>query len=168
MKGAGHFAIALLLAGCMQSGAADTSASALLPASPAASKIRHVVIVFQENRSFDDLFNGFPGADTVKSGLNSQGNRVPLRPVGLSAPYDLSHEHAAFETEYAGGKLNGFDKEPSGCVGGILCPPKQVRAYGFVPHAETKPYFTMASEYTLADHMFQTNQGPSFPAHQYI
>src|SRR5579863_9972247 len=128
MKGAGHFALALLLAGCMQSGAADTSASSVLPASGAASKIRHVVIIFQENRSFDDLFNGFPGADTVKSGLNSQGKRVPLRPIGLAAPYDLSHQHAAFETEYANGKLNGFDKEPSGCVGGIRCPPRQVRA----------------------------------------
>ena len=168
MRRAGHLTLALLLGACTQNGAVVAPTSAALPAAGAASKIQHVVIIFQENRSFDNLFNGFPGADTVRSGLNSKGERVPLRPIGLTAPYDLSHEHFAFETEYANGKLNGFDKEPSGCIGGIVCPSKQIRAYGFVPHAQSKPYFTMASEYTVADRMFQTNQGPSFPAHQYI
>ena len=37
-----------------------------IPGSP----IQHIVVIMQENRSFDNLFNGFPGADTAQSGMN--------------------------------------------------------------------------------------------------
>jgi phospholipase C len=138
------------------------------PVQPAASKIRHVVIIFQENRSVDDLFNGFPGADTVRYGLNTSGRKVPLHPVSLSAPYDLGHEHISFEKEYADGKMNGFSQVGVRCYSIVACPRQPIRAYGYVPHDEVRPYFDMASRYTFGDRMFQTNEGPSFPAHQYI
>ncbi|MBV9233496.1 MAG: hypothetical protein JO030_05585, partial [Candidatus Eremiobacteraeota bacterium] len=41
-------------------------------------------------------------------------------------------------------------------------------AYGYVPQSETAPYFALAKQFTFGDRMFQSNQGPSFPAHQYI
>jgi|ERR1700679_229335 phospholipase C len=70
-----------LLAGC---GAGTTSA---LPPSqsipPPVSKIKHVVIIVQENRSFNDLFYGFPGAYTVSYGRDPQGRRIALQPIGL-------------------------------------------------------------------------------------
>ncbi len=132
------------------------------------SKIAHVVIIFQENRTIDNLFNGLPGADTARSGLNSKGQVVNLAPISLSAPYDIGHKHSDFKAEYDGGKLDGFDKDSSNCEGAGLCPPKNLRTYGYVPHDEVKPYFVMAERYAFADRMFQTNQGPSFPAHQYI
>src|SRR6185437_81941 len=47
-------------------------------------KITHVVYVIQENRSFDNLFQGYPGADTVAQGMNSHGQTIPLQPVSLS------------------------------------------------------------------------------------
>jgi phospholipase C len=71
--------------------------------------IQHVVVIVQENRSFDNLFNGFPGANTQSYGMNSSGQQVPLQPVSLTAPYDLSHIHEGFKREYAGGALNGFN-----------------------------------------------------------
>jgi len=40
--------------------------SGAIPGSP----IQHVVIIMQENRTVDNLFNGFPGADTVQIGMN--------------------------------------------------------------------------------------------------
>jgi phospholipase C len=132
------------------------------------SKIQHVVIIFQENRSTDNLFNGLPGADTVRSGLNSRGQLVRLQPVHLAARYTIEHTHPSFEKEYAGGQLNGFNKAKSFCVLHAGCPPPGRRAYAYVPRNEVKPYFTLAQEYTFADRMFQTNEGPSFPAHQYI
>ena len=134
----------------------------------ASSKIAHVVIIFQENRTPDNLFNGLPGADTVRTGLNSAGKKVRLAPIGLTAPYDLGHSHGSYRTEYDDGKMDGFDRVPSDCRGVAVCVPPNRRAYGFVPHDEVKPYFIMAESYAFADHMFQTNQGPSFPAHQYI
>jgi len=132
------------------------------------SKIRHVVIIFQENRSVDDLFNGFPGADTVRQGLNSKGDEVKLQPIALTAPWDLDHTHFGFLSEYQGGKLDGFDKDAGRCYAINVCPPSGLRAYGYVPRQQTAPYFAMATQYTFADKMFQTNEGPSFPAHQYI
>jgi phospholipase C len=43
-----------------------------------------------------------------------------------------------------------------------------MRAYSYVPQDQTQPYWDMARQYTFADRMFQTNSGPSAPAHQYI
>jgi phospholipase C len=124
----------------------------------------------QENRSLNDLFNGFPGAETVRVGKNSHNDFVSLAPRSLKAPYDLSHQHVAFKTEYANGLMNGFDLVKSTCDKhkAKRCGPPHLRAYGYVPRREVEPYFTMAQRYVLADHMFQTNEGPSFPAHQYI
>jgi phospholipase C len=159
--------------GCGQSALApaarDASATTRLAiASGPSSKIRHVVIIFQENRSVDDLFNGLNGADTVRSGKNSDGKTVKLRPILLTGNYDISHEHSAFVVEEANGKLDGFNNVNSECKRGRKCPPRGVRAYGYVPRSEVQPYFELASTYAFGDRMFQSNEGPSFPAHQYI
>jgi phospholipase C len=129
--------------------------------------ITHVVIIVQENRTLDNLFQGFPGANTATSGLNSQGQSITLLPTHLTAPWNIIHNHANFETEYAGGRLNGFNKAKSLC-GGSGCPPVHSRPYAYVPQSDVQPYWAMAQSYTLADDMFQSNEGPSFPAHQYL
>jgi phospholipase C len=176
MKALGYCALAsLAFVACAQAlppQTAGTSQAPVPPGSlrlaPAVSKIHHIVIIFQENRTPDNLFNGFPGADTVRSGKNSHGQIVALQPVSLKAYYDISHEHSAYEIEHANGKLNGFNNVLSACQEGQVCPRPVVRAYGYVPRSEVLPYFTMARRYTFADRMFQSNEGPSFPAHQYI
>jgi phospholipase C len=134
--------------------------------SPSGPKVQHVVIIFQENRTVDDLFNGFPGADTATSGQTSTGTIVQLQPIGLEAPYDLDHSHTGFVTEYDDGAMNGFDQEISYPQPGFT--PSPDPAYGYVPHSETGPYFALGEQFTFADEMFQTNEGPSFPAHQFI
>jgi phospholipase C len=164
---------ALLASGC---GGAGSGAIAPNPApSPTIgpARITHVIIIFQENRTVDDLFNGFPGADTVTTGKTSTGGTVALQTIPLEAPYDLDHSHAGinggpggFLNEYNGGQMNGFDREQIFPEPGFTPPP--FSAYGIVPRSETGPYFALASQFTFADRMFQTNQGPSFPAHQYI
>src|SRR5580698_505366 len=163
---------AILVAGCRGAApglpTAPPSSLSTLHVLTTSSKIRHVVIIFQENRSFDDLFNGFPGANTVTYGYNSDGQKIPLRQIPLTAPWDLDHSHYAFVDDYASGKMNGFNKDPGRCFGIDRCLPAGERAYGIVPRVESAPYFTMGRRFTVADDMFQTNEGPSFPAHQYI
>src|SRR5579863_2075626 len=159
------------LAGCSLHQQAGTAAApGPLPATPSgpSSKISHIVIIVQENRSVDNLFHGLPGADTADYGLNSEGEQVTLQPDPLAGSYDISHAHAAFETEYANGQLNGFNLVQSHCSHRGKCPPRGLRAYAYVPQSDVQPYFTMAEQYAFADQMFQTNQGPSFPAHQYL
>lgn len=127
--------------------------------------IAHVVIIVQENRTPDDLFQGVPGADIATSAIDSEGDTVPLKPISLASPYDLGHGHKAFLNDCdlrRGGacKMDGFDK-------GL--PPKfHLRPYGYAPLSEVRPYFDMATQYVLADRMFQSNQAGSFPAHQFI
>lgn len=175
MKRLAAVTVALMLCGCGEHGATQANApgGSLVPSLAvarfgASSKIAHIIIIVQENRTTDDLFNGLPGADTVRSGKNAQGESVALRPTPLTAPYDISHEHSAYLVEHANGELNGFSEVRSSCHPKKSCPPQDIRAYGYVPREEVEPYFEMALQYTFGDRMFETNEGPSFPAHQYM
>ena len=135
------------------------------PGPTPSGKIQHVVIIFQENRSTDNLFHGLPGADVANSGLNSQGQTIALQAIPLANTYDLDHSHTGFVRMYDNGKMDGADRVSTGC--GTGCPYANPQ-YGYVPQNQVQPYFTMAQQYTFGDRMFQTNQGPSYPAHQYI
>jgi phospholipase C len=130
-----------------------------------------VVIIFQENRSTDNLFHDpvliSRGADIASSGLNSNNQVIPLKPAPLANTWDMGHNHAPFVLMYNGGKMNGADKIPLLCQD-PNCPPPAYANYTYVQASDVGPYFQMAEEYTFADRMFQTNQGPSFPAHQFI
>src|SRR5579864_8568676 len=60
--------------------------------------ITHVVVIIQENRSFDNLFQGFPGANTQNFGLNHLGQQVPLQQVPINQHFDPAHYHPTFVT----------------------------------------------------------------------
>ncbi len=137
---------------------------------PQAQKIQHVVIIVQENRSFDNLFQGYPGADTVSQGLNSQGQTVQLQPISLAADYDIEHlARDMFAACDGTGSLPGtdcrmdaFDKEY--LVGKGPANPE----YGYVPAKESKPYFDIAQQYVVGDRMFASHVDASFVSHQYL
>jgi phospholipase C len=148
------------------------SASSTTPPPAAQPKIQHVVIIFQENRSTDNLFQDpnliQRGADIQSFGVNSKGQMIQLTPLTLASDYGPNHGHADFLSMYDNGKMDGADKISILCNQGAKnCPPPNAQ-FTYVPQGEVGPYFTMAETYTFADRMFQTNQGPSFPAHQYI
>jgi phospholipase C len=128
------------------------------------ANIKHIVLIVQENRTPDNLFQGLPGADIATSGLTSTGQTVPLHSVPLTAKYDIAHTHAAFVAMYDNGRMDGANKEMAKC--GDKCPANP--EYGYVPATETQPYLALAEKYAFADRMFATQQGPSFPAHQYL
>jgi phospholipase C len=167
-------AIATLLLSLNSCGSNSSGGGSTPPPSP---KIKHVVVIFQENRTPDNLFhdpvlyNPPPaghGADIASTGTNSQGLPVPLTPTSLGVDYDLSHAHSAFVAMYDGGKMDGADRIPVSCAkGAINCPPPNAQ-FLYVQASDVGPYFQMAEQYTFGDRMFQTNQGPSFPAHQFI
>lgn len=189
-------AIAALLAGCNgNGGVTGTSPPALpytsafpvakLPApainrvhhTGASGKIQHVVIVIQENRAFNNLFYGFPGAKTVKYGYNSSNQKITLQPVPLETTWDLEHDSWGFLAacngtgSYPGTdcQMNGFNNESWGCGGRSNPCPNSNPPYSYVPHSETKPYFFMGKHYVLADQMYASNfDASSFISHQYI
>ncbi len=134
------------------------------------SPIAHVVIVIQENRTFDDVFNGYPGADTVASGQTHTGATVALQPVPFEEAPDPSHERSSLLTEYDNGKMDGFDLDPVSdtVAGGPTFSTPNTFVYAYLPRAETLPYWQMAEHYAIADRMFSSQIAPSFPGHQYL
>jgi phospholipase C len=169
------FAATILVTACGgQRGSAPTDPAVIPPAggqravgsvegvrSAASSKIAHVVFIVQENRSFDNLFQGYPGADTVPKGKNSLGQTIRLTPTSLGMQYVIDHSLDSFKAAYDNGKMDGFDKEQS--FGGPINP-----QYVYVPHSESKPYFDLAKEFVLADRMFTSHLDESFVSHQYV
>ena len=145
----------------------NTKGSGTIGATP---KIKHVVIIFQENRTPDNLFQDpvliTRSADIAQSGIDSKGNVIPLAPGPLANSYDNGHTHHDFLVMYDNGKMDGADRVTSCKAGSKNCPPHPQFIY--VQTSDVQPYFQMAEQYTFADRMFQTNQGPSLPAHQYI
>jgi phospholipase C len=146
--------------------------------------IRHIVVIFQENRTPDNLFHDpvliARGADIASSGVNSLGQTIPLIPIDLGTAgsnpqnYDLNHSHTAWVSMYDGGKMDGanlircYTSETS--TGSPQCPAglHPNAQYKYVLPSDVAPYFALAEQYTFGDRMFQTNEGPSFPAHQFI
>ncbi|MFY9666222.1 MAG: alkaline phosphatase family protein [Candidatus Cybelea sp.] len=141
-------------------------------------KIKHIVIIVQMGRSFNDLFMGFPGAKTATYGYDSKNKKIVLQPIGFARKWDLEHNAQGFIAACNGtGKIpgtdcrmNGFDNETWTCrqVGQPKCP-IEFPPYSYVPHSETKPYFSMAHQYVLADEMYPSDFDASeFISLQYI
>src|SRR5271166_3780483 len=153
--------------------------------------IKHVIVIFQENRTPDNLFQGLCTANGGVPGCST--STVPLQPVGLATNFDLDHSHGGpslngtisgwnFEFQNQGIKGKPGANVPAGCganVFGCVVPANDFSQFMYVyntPVTNTDgskgglvdPYITLATTYGWANRMFQTNQGPSFPAHQFI
>jgi len=174
----------------------------LLPATTASAQTMpfgHVIIVVQENRTPDNLFqdpnlwvdprggnqrgadilfgSGLPGANQGALCVNEPTQNLFLYPLNaLDACFDPDHQHqTAFNTSYNGGQWNGacniaFQVETG-------CNPPNNPNYTYVQnYADNNgvnanildPYFHIAENYGFANYMFQTNQGPSYAAHQFL
>jgi phospholipase C len=140
---------------------------------PPTQKIQHVVVIFQENRTPDNLFQDQVlinrGADIQTFGFDSTGTKIPLAPQHLANDYDLGHSHGSFLAMYDNGKMDGADRVSVTCNPNAppTCPPPNPW-FQYIYQSDVAPYFELAETYTFGDRMFQTNEGPSFPAHQFI
>jgi phospholipase C len=144
-------------------------------APPAKTPIQHVVIVVQENRSFNNFFAKFPGAVYKTTGIPTKDHgtvdlqEVALVPDGQPSPVchhsDIAHGWGQFWTSYDNGKMDGFDRVT---YNNLKCQPVKGGLYPlqYVYPRTIQPYWDMAKQYVLADHMFQTQGSGSFTAHQ--
>ncbi|HTX59384.1 MAG TPA: alkaline phosphatase family protein [Verrucomicrobiae bacterium] len=154
---------ALLLAACGGGGgggggAAGSSGLPVLPPSKSGKHFTHIVIIVQENRTFDNLFATFPGADGTTQGRTPTGE-LALRAADLAGTIAPENDHRHFLRALDGGKMDGFaNVSVNGASGTYL--------YRYVEPSQVAPYWTMAKRYVLADHFFQTQGSGSFTAHQ--
>ncbi len=158
------------------------------PASAQITSFRHIILVVQENRTPDNMFQGLcpasnPSACSTQPSTkqynilttgwydktSSTGATNPVQ-VRLGLGYDLDHSHPGgwvslcdYDATVGNCKMDGAALVP--CDHGA-CPPKAALAY--VRPSDVQPYLDMVAAYGWANYFFQTNQGPSYPAHQFL
>ncbi|HET6274307.1 MAG TPA: alkaline phosphatase family protein [Candidatus Cybelea sp.] len=143
----------------------------LLGQQVAGSPIRHVIVLVQENRTFDNLFassvlaNGapYPGANTSQA-TTVDGSAVRLHSIPLEDPSDPSHTHRSLLAEWNEGKMDGFADVAVHTASGF---PKAEPgfAYAYVPATEIEIYHLLAARYALADENFAPRLVPTFASH---
>ncbi len=133
-------------------------------------KIKHVIVIMQENRSFDDYFGTFPGADGIPA-ANGQFTVCVPDPVtgGCDKPYnnpsdtDIGgcHGVSCVATDEDGGKMDGFVASAE-----QFSYPTDVM--GYEDAREIPNYWKYAQNYTLDDHFFASSLSWSLPQHLYM
>ena len=151
-------------------------------------KIRHVVIIMQENRSFDSFFGTFPGADGIpmKDGVPTvcvpdPYTRACVRPYHTSADRNAGgpHDHLDAMRDIDGGKMDGFIRQAhSGrklaCVAYVqaptcsLAPADAESVMGYHDYREIPNYWAWAKAFVLQDHLFESDTSWSLPSHLYL
>jgi phospholipase C len=139
----------------------------------------HIIIVVQENRTPDDIFGANlsfeSGVDLAGGGYGIfiQNGHVYYQFI-QNTPRDLNgcvpgvpgdcknpdHSRVGWVTDYHSGSMDGFCHEYAASG---QCP-----SYSYVPQTDVQPYFDIATNYGFANYFFQTNEGPSFEAHQFL
>ena len=128
-------------------------------ASAGIRKIQHIIFIIKENRSFDQYFGTFPGAEGATSGTISTGQVISLGHTPDQTPYDLGHGYAGLVSSIDSGNMDRFDLiEGGNNIGDYL-------SYTEMTQADIPNYFTYASKFVLADRMFSSLHSPSFPNH---
>jgi phospholipase C len=172
MRSAGWFILAAsVLAACNSGGSLGVTPQSTLGLYRAERRpIAHAVFIIQENRSFNNLFMGYPGAVSANYGYDERGKKIAVKPLELWSSYDPGHSASDFFTACdARGKLPGTDCRMDGWSKQPNPPgtPADL-AFSYVPKTEIEPYWTIAHQYVLADHLFTSNLDGSFIAHQYV
>ncbi len=124
-------------------------------------KIKHIVFLVKENRTFDNYFGTYPGANGATSGKLSTGAVISLRHAPDMTPHDINHSYQTAVKAIDGGAMDKFDLIAGGNVKGDLL------AYTQYNEGDIPNYFTYARNFVLADEFFSSLEGPSFPNHLY-
>jgi phospholipase C len=146
-------------------------------------KIKHVIIISQENRSFDSYFGTYPGADGIpmKNGVSTVC--MPNPAGGCQAPYhdpaDVNgggpHNVNNAKADINGGRMDGFIEQAANAKKGCLNPtdPRCTETatpdvMGFKTAREISNYWTYGKDFVLNDHMFEPVHSWSLPDHLYL
>jgi phospholipase C len=120
------------------------------------SAIQHVVIIVKQNRSFDNYFGTFPGADGVTAGPISTGQTIVFPRQSDKVQAEVGNSRDAYLSAIDGGKMDRFDIIPSGNING------EYNALGQLLQSDIPNYWSYASNFVLADRMFSSQLTAGF------
>jgi phospholipase C len=145
------------------------------------SQVKHVIVIMQENRSFDTYFGTFPGADGIPMSNGQPTVCIPTAPnQPCGQPYvdhaDVNgggpHGQANAAADIDGGKMDGFVGQLATARKGCADPndpactnSTTADVLGYHPQGDIPNYWSYASNYVLQDHMFEPNASWSLPEH---
>ncbi len=149
---------------------AIASIDVLLAAAPGApavvvasvTPIKHVVVIMKENRSFDEYFGRFPGANGATTAKKHDGTVVSLVETPDALPNDIGHSQDSFTLAYDGGKMDRFDLEK-----GAYSSTGKPLALSQMYQRDIPNYWAYASRYAIADRFFAAWKGASFANNLY-
>ncbi len=158
----------------VQPAARSQGVTAAAPALQGIQKIQHVIIIMQENRSFDSYFGVYPGADGIpmKGGVPAVCVPDPLTHQCVAPFVDhkdqnpgAPHKAADSVTDVDGGKMDGFiaAAEAGRCAPGHQCVADQVMGYHV--QSDIPNYWAYAKNFVLDEHMFESVASWSFTSH---
>ena len=125
--------------------------------------IKHVIVIIQENHTFDNYFGTFPGANGISSSMalptfpNSSEYASPYHLPSAVPALDLCHERECAAKAFNNGKMDGF-----------VYAEESPLTLGYFDYREIPYYWDYASEFVLADNYFTSVLGPSLPNHLYL
>jgi phospholipase C len=140
-------------------GSAPGSPPASASAAPGENPIKHVVFLVKENRSFDNFFGRYPGAEGATSGKTLEGKTIPLKVAKDVQARDLNHSFQAGLISIDGGKMDGYNHIGNG---------QYLAGYEAFTRQQMPHYWGYADRFVLADHFFTSMYGPTFPEHLYV
>jgi len=159
---------------------ASSSTRVEAPVAEGIHKIRHVVVIMQENRSFDTYFGTFPGADGIPMRDGAPTACVPdprggcIRPYVDHADVNAGGPHAQQDStdDVNGGKMDGFVTRSllarQGCkdLTDPSCSPSTASdAMGYHTQSDIPNYWRYAKQFVLQDHMYEPTASWSLPEH---
>jgi phospholipase C len=124
------------------------------------SVIQHIVFIIKENRSFDEYFGLFPGADGAATGVTSTGQVINLERTPDEV-IDMGHDWTSGITAMDGGKMDRFDIIQDGNYNG------EYLSYSEMTQADIPNYYAYAQNFVLSDQTFSSLHGPTLPNHLY-
>jgi phospholipase C len=124
------------------------------------NKINHIIFIIKENRTFDNYFGTFPGANGATSGKVSSGQTINLGHTP-DRVRDMGHGRSDALLAVDNGLMDKFDRIYLGNVNGDYMSLSQLW------QADIPNYWTYAQTFTLSDNTFSSLDGPSFPNHLY-
>jgi phospholipase C len=124
------------------------------------TNIQHIVFIIKENRSFDEYFGLFPGADGATTGVTSTGQVISLERTPDEV-VDMGHDWTSAVTAIDGGKMDRFDLIIDGNLNG------EYMSYSEMTQADIPNYYAYAQNFVLSDRTFSSLHGPSFSNHLY-
>jgi phospholipase C len=163
--------VAVLLAVIIVVVTKSTSSQSVLAVDPGIHKIKHIVVIMQENRSFDSYFGTFPGADGIPAGacLPDPHNGRCRKPWvdHHDSNADDPHDNPAFVGDRDHGKMDGFVSvaEQEMCKKNHPCHPDVM---GYHVQSDIPDYWAYAKNFVLQDRFFEAAGSWSLPAHLLI